>query len=133
MTTRSRAVAIASVFACLLAGLACSSPPPPALNRVDVRAENQPPIATSVTPAGITIAEGIGVAITIQPYVDDKQVADAVEVANTSSCTLLPGHLVNEYFLIGGAPGSGALTIRDANHGTGGVVQIPVTVVAQTK
>ena len=101
----------------------------PELTRVDMQAENQPPIPAQVSGSGITITEGIGVAVQITPYVDDKGSGDVITVQNGSTCSVQPGTYANEYFIVGGKPGQGTLTITDPSHD--GTVTVPVTVLAQ--
>ncbi len=124
------ALAIVSATAALVI-TGCHHDPAPQLTRVDLIAENQPPIPVKASSAGITISEGIGVAFTISGYVDDKPSKDILQVRNDTTCTLVHGYGAGEYFLVGGAPGTGTLEITDS-PGAEGSIKVPVTVVAQT-
>src|SRR6516225_5664969 len=97
----------ALVLLCAAFGaLSCHSP---SLTKVDVRAENQPPIPAQVSSSGITLTEGVGVAIQFTPYVDDKTSSDTLNIQNTSTAVMTPGSYGNEYFFVGGPPGTGKL------------------------
>jgi hypothetical protein len=99
------------------------------LESVDIVAENNPPLAVSVSGTAITIPEGIAVAVVVTPHVDGKVVDDEVEVQCFGvGCTAVKGRDKNEFFIIGYTAGAGTLTVTDSKASS---LNVPVTCTVQ--
>ncbi len=120
-------LAAASAFA-----FGCSQP---SFQKVDIAAENMPPLAASVSGSSIQLPSGIGVAFVVTAYVDGKKTDDTVSIdlggTNLPNANAVPGVNKNEFFLVGVSAGNGTLAFDDVDHSSGGVVSVPVTVTAQ--
>jgi hypothetical protein len=114
---------------CLLcASLVALSCKTPTLTKVDLAAENKPPLAVTLNGSGITVPAGIGIAFVVTPYVDDKKSDDTVSIGFATDCVVDPGINKNEFFCTCGTPGMAKIEFSDSDRGS---VFVPVMVTAQ--
>ncbi|MBI5538228.1 MAG: hypothetical protein HY898_36235 [Deltaproteobacteria bacterium] len=121
--------AISSVLLGIVGLLTIGCDSEPGLERVDLVAENKPPLSVTVAGAGVTLPVGIGVAVVVKPIIEGKEVEDTMELAcQTDSCTAQKGTGSNEYFIVGIKAGKGTLYAATVSRGA---VQVPITVTEQ--
>jgi hypothetical protein len=100
----------------------------PSMQRVEITLENKPPLAVTVSGAGITIPAGIAIAVVVTPVVEGKQTTDSVTVACGGACDAIDGTEPNEMFILGVKPGTDSLFISSTDHGS---IRVPITVTEQ--
>jgi hypothetical protein len=99
----------------------------PQIEKVDITAENKPPLAVTVAGAGLTMPVGIGVAVVVQPYIEGKASEVGVDLTG-SNVVVKPGRDKNEFFVVASTVGTGRLTVKTAENGS---LDVPTTVTEQ--
>jgi hypothetical protein len=118
----------------LLASAALASCSSNTLTKVDLAAENHPPLPVTVAGTGITISAGIGVAFVATLSVNNKTTNDKATIASSDeNCVVSDGINKNEFFMVCNAAGTGSLVVSDGEPGgtDDGTLKVPVTIMAQ--